>query len=420
MALTPKDGYQLMTLVMRQATAQSTLAEINASTWTSSVSKIMETGMENVFNALHLTFMRTMIASRPYSAKLTLMEEINTGVFSARLRKISYYSKFPKASGEFNTDLFTNLKDGYTNGQNKDAEGTPQSTKSQWEQNQAMPLELFFNAGGVTWQFAITMYEDQVQTAFESVDKFNAFVMGYVTEHQNDIESTREAWNRMCLLNKIASVYDMSASMPGSVVNLTAEYNARFGTSYTRDELLSAHLQSFLEFFVAKIKKDSARLEERSANYHWSVPKTVGDVEYKILRHTPKDAQRVYLYHPLFVEAESMVLPTIFNKDLLKIENYEPIEYWQSNDTEAHRSSIDVTPSVTNTETGVAEPGARVQLPYVVGMITDKDGLMTNMQLETARTTSVEARKGYRNTWLTFLKSNYCDNTENAIIYYLG
>ena len=74
--------------------------------------------------------------------KLKLMEEINTGLYSSRVRKISFYSKFALPSGDFNTNLFTNLADGFTAGQNPDTKSKPRSTKSQWEQNAPIPLEM--------------------------------------------------------------------------------------------------------------------------------------------------------------------------------------------------------------------------------------------------------------------------------------
>ena len=418
--LTPQDGYVIMNELVKQATGQENIKVTDLSSFVSAGEKVLATGMENVFNSLNIVLNRTMIAARPYSAKLKLMEEINTGLYSSRVRKISFYSKFALPSGDFNTNLFTNLADGFTAGQNPDTESKPRSTKSQWEQNAPIPLEMNF-AGSTTWQHCVTMYEDQVQAAFRTPEEFTSFVSGYLIEHQNDIESTREAWNRMNLLNKVASVYDMRESMPGSVVNLTKEYNDRFGTSYTSAQLRSTYLKEFLAFYIARVKEDSQRLTERTLNYHWSPAKTVAGKEMKLLRHVPYDRQRFYLFSQLFRESESLVLPEIFNDNLLKMDKqYQEVTYWQSNTSEAARASIKVTPAVVNTTTGVQEAGTPVELDYVVGLITDKDGLMTNMQLETARTTSVEARKGYRNTWLSFSRNNMCDNTESCILYIMA
>lgn len=413
--LTPKDCHALMNALVKQATGQQAITVVDSSTFASAGELVLATGMENVFNSLNLVLGRTIIASRPYKAKLKMMDAANTGVFTSRLRKISFYANDALASGEFNTDLFTNLADGFTAGQNPDSDGTAQSTKSQWEQHQQIPMEMNFGGSSV-WQDCITMYENAVQTAFRDEAEFAAFIAGYLTEHANDIESQREAFNRMALLNKIASVYDMSNVMTGSVINLTKGFNDKFGTSYTSLELRSTYLAEFLAYFVAEFKKVSKHMTSRTADYHWS-PVNAAHPTLKILRHVPYNKQRVYLFGDLFVDAEALVLPKIFNPEYLDIKTqYEDVDYWQTN-AEGSRASINVIPAVTNTSTGIQEAGAAVSLDYVVGMITDTDGLMTDMQLETARTTPVEARKGYRNTWNSYAKNVISDNTESAVIF---
>lgn len=416
--LTTKDAYTLMNALVTQATGQTNIAAVsNLSDFISAGETVMSTGMENVMNSLTLVLGRTIIASRPYKARLDLMEERNDGLYSGRVRKISYYSKFALPSGDFNTDLYTNFADGYTSGNNSGS-----SVNSQWEQHQQYPLEMNF-AGQSTWQDAITIYEDQLQQAFRSPEDFNAFVAGYLQEHANDIESQREAWNRAVLLNKIASVVDMSAYMPGSLVDLKSEYNTRFGTNYTSAQLLSTYLDSFLAFFVSEFKKYSMFLTERTANYHWAPTKTVNGTAYKVLRHTPYEKQRVYLYEPLFTEAEAWVMPGIFNPQYLDIKTqYQPVSFWQA---ESARDSITVTPAITDADTtsatyGTQIAGSAVSIAHVIGMITDVDGLMTNIKLDSARSTPVEARKGYRNVWNTFLKNGISDNTENVVVFYLS
>ena len=417
---TPKDAHALMNTLVKQATGQSQIAVVDTSSFVSAGELVLSTGMENVFNSLNIVLGKLIVSNRPYKAKLTLMDAANTGIYTNRLRKISFYAKDALASGAFNTDIFTNLADGFTAGQNKDSQGDAQSTKSQWEQNQQPSLEMNFG-NSATWQDCITLYEVQVQTAFRNEAEFASFIAGYLTEHANDIESQREAWNRMALINKIASVYDMSAVMPGSVVNLTAGFNTKFGTSYTSAELRSTYLKDFLAYFVSEFKLASKRLTERSAKYHWSPAKTVGGESYTLLRHTPYNRQRVYLYSDLFTEAESLVLPQIFNPSYLDINTqYEEITYWQSESTDADRPKIKVTPAVTDTTTGLQKAGTAVNLDYVVGMITDTDGLMTDMQLDKTATTPLEARKLYRNTWNTFLKGFVSDNTENVIIFIMA
>ena len=417
-ALTPQDGYAIMTLLARQATGQASISVANMASFISAGETVLATGKENVFNALSLVIGKTMVASRAYKGKLAKMNAINTGIYTSRLRKISFYAKDPVPSGWFNTNLFTNLADGFTNGENESS-GTPQSTKSQWEQAQRPILEMNFG-GSTTFQFPLTIYENQFAKAFRDPVELAEFVAGLMTEHGNDIESVREAFNRMVLLSKIGATYyyNSQSLTTGQVVNLTTAYNTFFGTNYTSAQLRTTYAKSFLEFMTATINQTSDFMTERTKDRHLAFTKSIGGVNYSILRHTPKDRQVLYLYQPLFRFAETLVLPELFNEKRLNLETqYEPVDYWQCNTTDAERPQVKVATAFCNPSNGIQSTTGNITLDYVVGVLADVDAMMTDFQLETANTTPLEARKGYRNTWLTFSKNAINDPTENTVIF---
>ena len=419
--LTPQDGYAIMTALARQATAQKALTVTDLSGFVSAGETVLATGKENVYNAISTLVGRTLVAARQYNAKLALMNSLDTESYTNRVRKISFYSKDPLPSGFFNTNLFTNLADGFTAGENPDGNNDPQSTKSQWEQNQAMPLEMNF-AGSTVWDYCITMYEEQVNAAFRDPVELARFIAGMLTEHANDIATTREAFNRMTLLSKIgqAYLYDKGAGWSkGQAVNLTTAYNTFFGTNYTSAQLRSTYLTSFLEFYVATLKEYMDYLTERSANHHLPMTKTVNGVTYNVLRHTPKDRQRLYMFRPLFRKAEAIVMPAIFNTEYLDINSYEPVDFWQSNTSDSDRPKVKVRVPFYNKSTGVQESSGNMEFDYVVALLTDVDGMMTDFQLERALTTGLEARKGYRNNWLHISKNAITDPTENSVVFYM-
>ena len=418
-SFTPQDAHTIINLVQQQATGETNQTVTDTSSFVSAGQTILTAGMENVFNALSYVFNRLIVASRKYTSNLYLMDSEDTGEYSALLRKVSYYSTGALPAGNLNTNLYKNLAEGFTSGENYGGTPpTPQSVKSQWEQHRKPVLEMKFFSTAV-WQYCITQDEEAVRASFRSEEEFLRFFEGYLMEHQNDIEQAREDWNRICLLNKVASVYAMSADMPGSAVDLVALYNAENNTTLTGTQLRTTYKKEFLQFFVARFKEFLSYLPERSTMYHWSVPKTIDGVTYNILRHTPLDRINVYMHNRFFLDAESMVLPEIFNDQLLNIDTqYQPVSFWQSIDD---RASINVIPSITNSVTGEQEPaGSAVVLPYVLALITDRDGLMTNFGLERVDTTGLEARKHYRNTWNTFVKGCYSDNTEKAILLYMA
>ena len=413
---TPIDQHTLMNLLLRQATGEQSLTVTDTSTFISAGELVLATGMENVYNAINIVMNRLIISSRPYNAKFRIVDAGEVGSYSNRARKISFYSQNALPDGSHNTDLFTNLATGYTSGDNGGA-----STKSQWEQHQAMPLEMNFGGTNV-WQHCITMYEDQVKIAFRNEAEFARFVAGYLQEHANDIEQEREGFYRALLLNRIGMTFDMTADMPGALVDLTAAFNTFYSTSYTSAQLRSTYLKEFLAFMTSQLKMYSDFLENREVNYHWSVPKTVGGDTYNILRHTPKADQRLALYAPLFRMAESLVLPEIFNPQYLSVDNYEPVTFWQAT---AQKAGINVTPAIVETDPtdpayGTQIKGTAVAKDYIVGCLFDKEAVFGEMQLDVAETTPLEARKRYRNTWNTFAKNGVSDPTENFIVFYMS
>ena len=173
-----------------------------------------------------------------------------------------------------------------------------------------------------------------------------------------------------------------------------------------------------MEFFTARVKIDSDRMTNRSVNYHWSPAKQIDGVDYYLLRHTPKEKQKLFLYAPIFAKVQSYVFTEIFNPQYLRVENYEGVNFWQN---ENDPMAISVTPAIPDTSNPAAQTaGSAVALDHVLGVLFDEDALMIDYQLDTALSTPVEARKHYRNIWYTYAKNSICDFTEKGILYYLG
>lgn len=410
--MTTKDAYSIINLLVKEATGQdATIQVVDSSSFVSAGETLLATGVENVLNTMSLVIGKTLVAARPYQAKLALINALNTGEYTHRFRKISVLSKYAVIDGASNTDLKTNLQDGYDNGSNGGA-----STASMWEQHRPVVAE--FNFGGSSeWQYAITWYEYQLKTALRNETEFIDFWSGVMTEAANDIECEREAFRRMTLLNFMAGVYDLSA-VNGSVVDLTVAFNAKFGTTHTGLQLRTTYLTEFLEFFVSTFKTVSNNLTNRSIKYHWSPSQTIGSDTYELLRHTPKNKQKAIMLEQFWNDAEAMVKPAIFNNQYLDIGNFETVQFWQNENTP---SAIKVTPAIPDTTDPTEQTaGVQVDLPYVLGIIFDADAIMVDMQIEHTHLTPLEARKHYQNTWYTFAKNAINDFTENSVLFIMS
>ena len=415
--LTQKDAYALMNALVAQATDESSLSVTNASDFVSAGELVMQGGTENVLNALSMVLGRTLFAVRPYGAKLQIINALNTGEYTHRFRKISYYNKGAEPAGDWNTDLYTNLADGYDNGANGGA-----SAGSMWVQNQAMPLEMNFGGSSV-YDFSLTRYENQTKYALRSPEEFLAFVEGILTEKGNEIEMAKEAFNRMNLLSKIAATIDCASYNNGAVIDLIAGFNASVGQTYTRAVVLQSHLQEFLQYFTATFKDISDKLTYNTINYHWDVPKTVGGDTYHILRHTPYKNQRAILYKPFFTQAKAKVFSEIFNPEYLESgAKWEGVEFWQSFSA---GPAINFTPAITDMDPtsptyGTQIAGSAVAQDYILGVLYDEDSIMTDFQFESVDTSPLEAKKRYRNTFWHVSRNAINDPSENFVVFYLG
>lgn len=418
-ALTPQDAHALMNLLVKEATGQNaSIQTVTAANFVSAGETVLSTGVENTLNSLAIVLGRRFAAVRPYKAKFRNIQALNTGVYTSRFSKISYYSREAQAAGDWNTNLNPeNLLTGVDN--TGSTSSGHERTPSMWEQNHAVPLEMYFGGQSV-WEDSTSVLKNQLKVAFRDEASFNEFVSGIMVEKGNDIESQKEAFNHLTLLNYMAGLYDVDAILNnGMAVNLTAAFNTEKGTSYTTAQLQTTYQKEFLAFFVAYVKKLSKMLEIRSAARHWSPAKTVNGNSYVLLRHTPRDKQKIFLYEPFFIDAETQVLPEIFNDEYLKMDNYEGVMYWQ---TTTHPSAIKVTPAipdVAGTNSGAQTSGTTVALDYVLGVIFDEDACMTDFQLDDADATPLEARKKYYNLWWSFSRNAISDYCENGVLLYM-
>lgn len=399
----PQDVYPIMNQLTRQISGQDAISVTDTTSFVSAGTSVLAAGYENVLNAISVLISRTIVAARPYQGKFKLINA-ESSAFDNRARKISFYSKLAQASGAFNTQTYTNLAPG-----NDDESGAG----SMWEQNPAIPVEkYFFNSA--TYDFSHTQYVEQLKIAFQNEASFLDFLNGMRTEIMNDIEQQKEAKARALVLDRIAGtklLTDKGELGKECAVNLTAEFNAEHGTTYTTADLLNDHTVAFLEFFLARIKNDSDMLTNRTAMFHDPMTKNISGVDYNVLRHTPKGMQKL-IYNSRIFNQIKLSLAEIFHPKMLDLPNGEGVQYWQG---VSDPYKIDIKPALPEGATS-----SEVEMDIVIGMLFDYDALISNIRYESMTPTPLNARHLYRNEWWHFLFSNWNDYSENAIVYYMS
>ena len=392
--LTPVDVYAIVNEMVHQATGQQNLRAVDTTTFVTVGETLLRTGTENTLNALGNVLGPTRFSVRPYQGKLDIMR-VDDQRWGAMTRKIVPLSRDAEASTAYNTDIApTQLADG--------------QSIDHYVINKPKALQLNF-CGSKLVQNHITRFVDQLYGAFRNEEEFALFVESYMSEYENDIEQQNEEKRRALVLNAIAGVYDMGLT----VVDLAAEYNSHYGTAYTRADLLSTYLDSFMKFTASRIKVDSNRLTDRTSLYHANL-----SAYAPILHHTPKARQKMLMYGPFFTEAEANVYSGLFNPQYLDIGKFEAVNFWQAQD---HPEEINVKPNILNVNTGsTQDAAAAVNLEYVLGILFDEEALAFNEQFYMASATPLNSAGLYWNIYNHSRFNDLCDFTENMIVYVIG
>ena len=134
------------------------------------------------------------------------------------------------------------------------------------------------------------------------------------------------------------------------------------------------------------------------------------------------------MYNPFWKKAKSTVMPEIFNDKYLKQENFETVKFWQAFstvDAEKASANLKITipgwlESMITSGSTTADTVYTFNPDYIIGCIFDSRACKTIFQLEDARTTGIEARKNYLNTWFDFVKSNICNPTQNFVLFVMS
>lgn len=391
---TPQDCYQLINEVVEQATGRKDLAVADTSSFTSVGETLLRTATENTLNAISGVVAKTIFSARPYTSRLASLQ-VDEQRWGMQTRKVTPLRMAAEPSEDWNTNLSPNkLADG--------------QSIDMYKIRAPKAIQLNFY-GTQVLQRHITRFRDQLSQAFRSESEFMSFINAVMIEFNNETELENEAKTRATLLNYMAGI----SSMGLYEVDLVAEYNTSFNTTYTRAQLLTTYLPEFMKFVAAKIKEYSERIKDMSVLYHANI-----NGYEKIGRHTPPGRQKMLMYNPIFINAETQVYSGLFNPRYLNIGAFEGVNYWQS---QSDPTSINVTPNILDVATGQSKTAeASVDLPYVLGLLYDEEALGIVPQFEYASTTPFNSAGGYYNMYLHWRFNSYNDFTENGILFVLG
>lgn len=378
------DVYQILNNLHTQATGRAAIAPVNTSEFVSMATTTLAAGTDKVYNALMETIGRTVFAVRPYNRKfdITMTDE----EFGAIKRKISYADKPIQAASQAWV---------FTDGQSVD----------QYVINKADPVEMRYY-GSAIYQDSITIYREQLKTAFEGPAQLGDFLSGQMTHMSNKWEQWLEEQNRSTVANFIGA---KNAANNG-IIHLLTEYNTLTGLSLTAQTVYQPdNLADFFRWVRARINTLSRMMSERSGLFQV-------DVSGKAInRHTPAEDQRIYLRADALDIIDAMVNTVTYHDEPLAYADVRGVSYWQNINT-PHQ--IQVTPSSIDA-TGAVTTEAQQTVSNVFGVMFDRDAIGSNRYYYDVANTPLNARGLYYNTWLNARLQYMNDLTEKGIVLLL-
>ena len=386
--------------IVGQAAGQTVHAPIDTYEFVS-VGKVgLEAGYDALATAISTVLSKTIFSIRPYDAIFANLE-MDDARYGNMVRKLSVID------GALEDDDRIQLVDG--------------SSIDPWKVNK--PKVFQENWYGINvYQKSITIYRDQLDTAFSGPAEFQQFISMIMQNVQDQLEQCREDASRMTLVNLIGGTIQAAAA--GSVIHLKTEFCAdKLGLDPTdpSDAATIAALNiydpqyfsEFAKYAFARMVKASKALRERTVLYHQN-PTAASPVSGYIYRHTPVDRQRLYLLSPFFDDVDASVLSGVYNDKYLQLLPHEFTTYWQD---VQDPYNIDVDASYMDTDGTIAH-GA-VNQDGVLGVLMDEEAAAINMVNEWSAPSPFNPRGGYTNIyWHRSIR--YCNSfTENCVVFLL-
>lgn len=384
--MTKEQAYQLINAIHTQATGQVAIQPTDLSSFISVAQSTLAAGYEQTLNAITQVLSRTIVAVRPYDEKFKGLE-MTADQWGGIIRKLNFADTAAEADPTHAT----------VNGQSVD----PYVVKK------PVVLETRY-VGSDVWMDSVTIFKEQLKTAFQNESAFGSFMTGLMTHLLNQRTQWLEGQKRSLLANMIAAKSDIGG---GSVIHLLTEYNAATGLSLTATTVMQpANYGPFMKWVYARVSEVSRLMTERSQLFQQTI------TGYPIMRHTPMADQRVYFAANFLEAMDARVLADTYHDNFLKYADVEGVSYWQDiNDP----MKVSVTPVYVDNTGAVKAAAANVAVDNVIGIIFDRDALGYNIYRDELETSAYNPKGSYYNIFYHLDIQLQSDVTEKAAIFLL-
>ena len=389
----------VLTSIVQQATGQAVQTPTDTGSFVSVAQIALRADRDSVMNAISNILARTIFSIRPYTAKLTGLD-MDTFRWGGMMRKLSIADTDWEDDEAYAYPVF------YDSTQNPaDGEGL---SVDRWKIKKPNILQTNFYGQSV-YSDHMTITEDQLETAFSGPEQLGSFLSLLMTNLSNRLEMSNEAIRRGLVCNAIGALYDENQT--DRVIHLLREYNSLSGQSLTAKTVYDpANFGAFTKWVYSRVAEITDLFTANSTMFQTKI------TGKPILRHTPYEFQRVYLYAPFQRQTEARVIADTFHDNYIRYSDVETIPFWQSLDS---RDKVTVTPSYVDNTGTLVTPSSAVNVESIFGLIFDRDAMGMTVLDRRVLSTPVNESGLYRNIWVHGKQRVVFDNTEKMCLLLL-
>lgn len=389
----------VLTSIVQQATGQIVETPTDTGSFVSVAQVALRADRDSVMNAISNILARTIFSIRPYSAKMQGLE-MDTFRWGGMMRKLSIADSAWQDDPAFKYPVLFDSTQNPATGDGGEVDP--------WKIKKPNVLQTNFYGQSVYYD-SMTITEEQLETAFSSPDQLGSFLSLLMTNLSNRLEMSNESIRRGLVCNAIGAIYDENDS--DRIIHLLTEYNTLTGLSLDNQTVYQpANFGAFTKWVYSRVAEITDLFTANSLKFQTVI------TGKPILRHTPLEDQRVYLYSPMQRQIEARVLADTFHDNFIRYSDVESISYWQSIDT---KDTVKVTPSYVDNTGTLVTPASAVTVENVFGLIFDRDCMGMTVLDRRVLSTRVNEAGLYRNIHVHARQRVVFDNTEKACLLLL-
>lgn len=372
--------YPIVNSIFKQMTGRIDIEAVDTNSLVAMGQELDNLGKKDIWlNTLYKRIGRTIDGFRVYRNKMSSLARDNVE-WGAMVQKIT--AEMPEAVSEDAVDV------GLMDGQSID----------QWIITNPKVHQRIFE-GRDPYVFRVTIQERWLNEAFLSAGQMAAFINQIFGKIQNKIEFTNEELGRMCVANFVINLKDFQE------FHLVTAYNSTVTTEKKVTTQSARHDADFLRWAVGVINNVSRKMENMSVLYNSD----------GFDRFTPASMQHLYVIADFMTTLETVVSYAAFNPNYVTARPDVLLPYWQASKGTTNMNDWNAITSIKGTK----KDGTQCDIGNLIGVLFDHDALGTFRDKQIVRTTPVNARGLYYNTFWHEDQFWYNDMSENGVAFYL-